>query len=589
MTQVENISPAEKASIECIEKVFASLTAKKNFLVEAGAGAGKTYTLIKALNHQIENNSKSFLRSNKKIACITYTNIAKEEIKSRTDNNPMIFAETIHAFSWHVIKDFQKAIREHIPNLTDRWQERIVEAGGIKQQTVIYNLGYPKVTLEEIFLHHDDVIKLFTHLLEDKKFQKILANKFPVIFIDEYQDTNISLAKGIVKNFIETEEGPLIGFFGDHWQKIYGSNSCGLITATEGNLQVIGKQANFRSDKLIVKSLNKIRPELEQHESDPDSTGEIIIYHSNNYTGDRRIGNHWKGDLPEEVAHDYFSKTIDELGAKGWNISADNTKVLMLTNNVLASEQNYQNIFQVFSDTEDYLKKNDDYILFLSDIVEPGCEAFKNKKYGEMLDAFSMNAPRIRKHSDKEAWHCDMIRLIEARNNGTIGNVIDVLKQTKRPRISKKVEEKEKRFSEINQKPKEDQTEDEVVFAEKIKNIRDIPYSELINVVQYIDDKTLFSTKHGVKGAEFDNVIVVFGRGWNNYNWNQMLEWATDGIPNGRQDSFERNRNLFYVACSRPKHRLTLLFTQELSAKAIITLKNWFGDIITPLSIEPVN
>ena len=586
MIQVENISPAEKASIECIEKVFASLTANKNFLVEAGAGAGKTYTLIKALQHQIKNNSDIFLRSNKKIACITYTNVAKEEIQSRTDNSPIIFAETIHAFGWHVIKDFQKAIREQIPNLTDRWKERIEEAGGITQQTVIYNLGYPKITADEIFLHHDDVIKLLTHLLDDKKFQKILTNKFPVIFIDEYQDTNIHLANAIVENFIETEEGPLIGFFGDHWQKIYGSNSCGLITATEGKLEIIGKQANFRSDKLIVKALNKIRPELEQHESDPDSTGEILIYHSNNYTGERRTGNHWKDDLPEATAHDYLSKTITKLQEKGWNIDADTTKVLMLTNSVLASEQNYQNIFQVFSDTDDYLKKNDDYISFLSDIVEPGSVAFQNKKYGEMLEAFNMNAPRIRKHADKEAWHSDMTRLIEARNNGTLGSVVDILKETKRPRISKKVEEKEKRLFEINQKALEQQTEEEIAFREKIKNIRSIPYSELINVVQYIDDKTLFSTKHGVKGAEFENVLVVFGRGWNNYNWNQMLEWATNGIPKGKQESFERNRNLFYVACSRPKKRLTLLFTQELSATAITTLQNWFGNLVEPLVIQ---
>jgi len=585
MKQLDNISPAEKASIECIEKVFASLTANKNFLVEAGAGAGKTYTLIKALKHQIKNNSENFIRSNKKIACITYTNVAKEEIQSRTDNNPIIFAETIHAFGWHVIKDFQKSIRQQIPYLSDRWQERIEEAGGLNQQTVIYNLGYPKITADEIFLHHDDVIKLLTHLLHDKKFQKILTNKFPIIFIDEYQDTNINLANAIVENFIETEEGPLIGFFGDHWQKIYGSNSCGLIKATEGKLEVIDKQANFRSDKLIVKSLNKIRPQLEQHEHDPNSAGEVLIYHSNNYIGQRRTGNHWKDDLPEEIAHNYLSKTIVELEAKGWNIAADSTKVLMLTNSVLASEQNYHNIFKAFSDTDDYLKKNDDYISFLSDIVEPGSEAFINGKYGEMINYFNINAPRIRKHADKEAWHSNMIRLIDARNVGTIGDVIDILKETKRPRITKKIEEKEKRFSEINQKPLEQRTEEDTVFAEKIKNVRNIPYSELINVVQYIDDKTLFSTKHGVKGAEFENVLVVFGRGWNNYNWNQMLEWATNGIPNDKQETFERNRNLFYVACSRPRKRLTLLFTQELSATAIITLKNWFGNVVEPLVI----
>ncbi|WP_345799373.1 3'-5' exonuclease [Paraflavitalea sp. CAU 1676] len=82
---------------------------------------------------------------------------------------------------------------------------------------------------------------------------------------------------------------------------------------------------------------------------------------------------------------------------------------------------------------------------------------------------------------------------------------------------------------------------------------------------QLRNDNTRFSTKHRVKGTQFDNVLIVLCRGWNHYNWKQMLEWAHDGIPADKQDTFERNRNLFYVSCSRPKHRLALLFTQEFS------------------------
>ncbi len=73
MTQIESISPAERASIECIEKVYQAIDAKNNFRVEAGAGAGKTYTLIKALRYQIEKYSDAFVSLNKKIACITGT------------------------------------------------------------------------------------------------------------------------------------------------------------------------------------------------------------------------------------------------------------------------------------------------------------------------------------------------------------------------------------------------------------------------------------------------------------------------------------------------------------------------------------
>ena len=57
---------------------------------------------------------------------------------------------------------------------------------------------------------------------------------------------------------------------------------------------------------------------------------------------------------------------------------------------------------------------------------------------------------------------------------------------------------------------------------------------------------------------------MVVGRGWNRYNFNQMLELAADprAIPANRQDAFERNRNLFYVTCSRPKKRLAVLFRE---------------------------
>ena len=111
----------------------------------------------------------------------------------------------------------------------------------------------------------------------------------------------------------------------------------------------------------------------------------------------------------------------------------------------------------------------------------------------------------------------------------------------------------------------------------EIDALRAVPYRELVALAQFLDEHTPFSTKHGVKGAEFDNVLAVFGRGWSHYNWKNFLEWAEEGVPPDKTDAFERNRNLFYVACSRPKKRLALLFTQELSSKALSTLAQWFG------------
>jgi len=89
-------------------------------------------------------------------------------------------------------------------------------------------------------------------------------------------------------------------------------------------------------------------------------------------------------------------------------------------------------------------------------------------------------------------------------------------------------------------------------------------------------DGCLFIHKHNVKGTESENVVIILGRGWNQYNWNEYLEYIKMGIPSDKKERFERNRNLFYVSCSRAKRNLVLLFTQELSGYAMETLNSWF-------------
>lgn len=579
-------NPAEEAAAESLKKVFEAIKNNKSFRLEAGAGAGKTYSLIKALKYLIDDRGRVLHKENKRIACITYTEVARDQIRSRIDNHPVVLVETIHAFSWSLIKHFQKPIRELIPLLGDKWIERLSESEGIFNQPVIYNLGYPKITKDEIYLHHDDVIKLITFLLDDAKFKSLLSGRFPIILIDEYQDTNKNLAAALVRNFIEPETGPLIGLFGDHWQKIYDSASCGLITASENKLEVIGKNANFRSDRLIVESLNKMRPELPQNSFDPTSTGQISVFHSNNWIGTRQTANHWQGDLPEPVAHQYLNATKIQLEQRGWIFTRDYTKILMLTNNVLATEQGYRGITRVFPFSDDYLKKGDRYIEFFADVLEPGCHFFQLGKFGEMFKAFNLKTTKINKHSEKSEWNRDMKLLLDSRNNNTVGEVIELLKATQKPRLSARIEESETRLGKILSLKEDELTEEDKQFKGQLMAFKAISYQEVISLVAYVDDKTPFSTKHGVKGAEFENVLVVCGRGWNHYDWNQMLTWIATGVPAGRQETFERNRNLFYVATSRPKKRLALLFTQELTSTALTTLSNWYGaENITPLPI----
>jgi len=121
----------------------------------------------------------------------------------------------------------------------------------------------------------------------------------------------------------------------------------------------------------------------------------------------------------------------------------------------------------------------------------------------------------------------------------------------------------------------------------ELDELRAVSYREIVALCRYLSGHSPFETKHGVKGAEFENVLVVVGRGWNRYNFNEMLELARDAahVPANKLAAFERNRNLFYVACSRPKRRLAILFTQQLSAAAMQMVSTWFGND----SIEALN
>src|SRR5690606_23049363 len=203
------------------------------------------------------------------------------QIRERTDNHPVIFADTIHAFCWGLLQHFQAKLREHLPGLSEKWQERINESAGINNQTVKYDLDFASITDDEVMLDHDDVIALMAVMLSYPKFQSILKNKFPVIFVDEYQDTNKELAASLVTNLIDNSSGVLVGLFGDHWQKIYGKDACGLIESKKNKIIEIGKKANFRSDNNIVSCLNNMRSDLPQASSRPESQGVIKVYHSN--------------------------------------------------------------------------------------------------------------------------------------------------------------------------------------------------------------------------------------------------------------------------------------------------------------------
>ena len=107
-----------------------------------------------------------------------------------------------------------------------------------------------------------------------------------------------------------------------------------------------------------------------------------------------------------------------------------------------------------------------------------------------------------------------------------------------------------------------------------IDDLRRTPYAEVSALYRYLNNETPFSTKHGTKGEEYDDVIVVINDNsrWPKYKFIPVLE------ANMKKSQYERSLNLFYVCCSRAKHNLAVLMQSEVTDKAISGARHIFGD-----------
>lgn len=567
MTELARSNPAEAAADVAWEALKGCLDEGASFVFEAGAGAGKTYSLIAALFYILKDRTRELQRTHQQVACVTYTDVARDMIIAQTNGNAAIYCDTTHAFAWMLVSPFQKRLCELVRTLP-KWADRVEELDASNITAVGYALGRRSIKDGMVNLHHDDVFPVFIALMQSAKFRNAVASRFPLILVDEYQDTNAKLIECLKNHFIGKPHAPQFGFFGDHWQKIYG-DGCGSIT--HDALKRIDKRANFRSAKPIVDSLNLIRPELAQAVKDPAVPGEVHVFHTNGWEGARLTANHWQGDLPETEAARALRNVRAELESVGWNFASD-TKVLMLTHRALASEMGYGSMRSVFEFNDSFTRKANEVIAYFHEHLEPAARAYLANRFGKMFEAIDAKCPVMSGPADKARWAGAMRRLCELRRSGTVGDVIVHLSSTGLPILSDAVVRQERALADALAGG-----EPLTGRVKELHALHAVSYQEIIALSEYLDGHSPFETKHGVKGDQFENVLVVFGRGWNEYDFNLYLEMAGNpGRIGSRVAAYERYRNLFYVAVSRPKRRLALLFTHRLEPGAMATLGRWF-------------
>lgn len=550
---------AKKKADEIDDQIINALQAKKSFRVEAGAGSGKTYSLNKVIDWLQDNWWQRLNAKKQNVACITYTNAAVNVISSRLRPDSFIKPMTIHSFAWELISQFSAELKNQVVK-----QSLMPESiTGEDFDKVQYRLGARYVENRILYLYHSDVINLFEKFMDNTKFRKLLTLKYPIILIDEYQDSLKIVVDQLLKYFINKNNGPQFGFFGDEWQTIYDHNSCGKIDSS--NLVVIAKESNFRSQQIIVDALNNIRPDLPQIAATDENDGFVRIITCNDFTGKRQDG-YYKGELPNDVLAERIYSLQKNLD-KRYNWDSEEHITLMITHKMLAKQQNYTHLLELL---DERLKDGEDaYLKFFSDTIEKLYAALESKRLIQLFDALGSGKYPITNKKQKHDW-MELKKDLEEARGKMVGDVMNVAYNAANLHlpIPPKVLENHKKFLE---NPK---------HTYEYGNIGDyykISYSEVLNAISFLKPDAVYSTDHGVKGEEYNNVLWVVGRGWNNYQFDKFMGCNPILLKPKDYDAFIRNRNLFYVCCSRPRKRLVLFITVPVEGEFLSYLQNVFG------------
>lgn len=336
-----------------VEIVLDCIKEGKNFILEGGAGSGKTYSLISLIN------ALTLEYPEKTIACITYTNNAVAEIKSRIDNENL-WVSTIHEFIWELIHRFQKEIKLELVKLINDDDEEFkifnkpkeileesVSEEYFKGLTIEYDEYYSMTPNKEnkVKISHNHILviaeKMFARY---KKLNDILKDVANYIFVDEYQDTSPKVAKILLEHLNNSNKENVIGFFGDSMQAIYddgiGDLNDYISEEREFPLERIIKKQNRRNPQIIIDIANKFREDGIEQEPSKDKNAP-------NMKGGRVIPGSFKFVYGNELEDIELLKEKDIF--KDWNFSSGGeTKELRLTHRYNAQMAGFKNLFELY-------------------------------------------------------------------------------------------------------------------------------------------------------------------------------------------------------------------------------------------------
>jgi DNA helicase-2/ATP-dependent DNA helicase PcrA len=581
------------------------------FVMLSGAGSGKTTSIVKALAHLRETRGAELRKRAKKIACITYTEVAVGEIWGDVGNDPLFHVSTIHSFLWTAIKPFQADIAEWVHRRLDHkiaeTEQRILDfttrtRANTRVQAAADIERYREQKLKIVSVHrytygvgsdygngilgHDDVIKMSTELIRSHSLvAKVVGQKFPYIFVDESQDTVPDVVESLKAISAVLNSKFCLGFIGDPMQKVY-TMGAGEIEPLLG-WRRIEKPENFRCPVAVLDVLNRIRREGDGLIQTGGRT-ELVREERRPVQGTVRLLVAPKDDRSARLtaARQYLAdENVDPLWLSD-EPKAD-LKVLVIAHRMAARRLGFGSLYEAFHDnTSDAFRDGFDdgshwsVQPFLELVIPLGVANSVDDQF-KVMNLLRRFAPALQREYTRATSLPTVLKDIEDRvtvladrfGASSSASAFDALKVLQDGKMFRLDDRLITAMAEYDQAVPPTESGD----AASVQKLLHTPMTELWRYRTYIEEQSPFDTHQGVKGAEFSRVLAVLDDEEGRHN--QFSNGKLFGIvpPSdkdeenrraGKETTFERTRRLLYVCCSRAGRDLAILFFADDPAAA---------------------
>lgn len=596
---------------ETLEKCILS-TPRKSFFLFAGAGSGKTHSLVLLLKKIRDGIGKDLLLQGKNVAVITFTNAATDEIINRLDYSPVFHISTIHSFVWDVIKYYQTDIKrlycQYIQKDIQELYEKQEKAKSKTTKTYLSNtekINHLEDKLEKAktiekfvynpngsnpeynALKHAEVIKISAQMIMDSMMlQRIIAQRYPILLIDESQDTKKELIDAFFKIQKNFSEAFTLGLLGDQKQRIYPDGKENMANTIPPEWEQPVKKMNYRCAKRIIKLANTIGIDLDIHaEQTPrDDAGDGLIR--------LFVVQQQEGINKDEVEQMVMKIMSDHTADEKWFGKDADVKVLTLEHMMAARRLGFDQFFGPLSRVTKYqmtfLQGTVSELEFFTKEILPIADSIKEdgRVALEVLKAYS---PLLSKQNTEKPYDLYLRCREEAGKvanmvikNHTIREVVKSIWDSQLLTVPEVVRQASTLVAaDITEEMEED--------LQAWVMVMDLPINMVRGYDDYVNQRTRFDTHQGVKGLEFDRVMVIIddseARGFmfsydKLFGVKELTETDIRHIEAREESSVDRTQRLFYVTCTRAKESLAIVMyaSDSEKVKSQVMSKGWFSD-----------